>query len=99
MSFFPIVIRELLVAARKAATYRNRFWAPLVGLGICVAVISSMQGQGVVGSAQGPWLFYALSVLGLSYSLIVGVRVTADCLSFEKRDGTLGLLFLTDLKG
>ncbi|MBT5709335.1 MAG: ABC transporter permease [Verrucomicrobia bacterium] len=58
-----------------------------------------MQGQGVVGSAQGPWLFYALSVLGLSYSLIVGVRVTADCLSFEKRDGTLGLLFLTDLKG
>jgi hypothetical protein len=58
-----------------------------------------MQGQGVVGSAQGPWLFYALSVLGLSYSLIVGVRVTADCLSCEKRDGTLGLLFLTDLKG
>jgi hypothetical protein len=25
--------------------------------------------------------------------------VTADCLSFEKREGTLGLLFLTDLKG
>jgi hypothetical protein len=99
MSFLPIVFRELLVAARKAATYRNRFWAPLVGVGICVAVVASMQGQGVVGSAQGPSLFYALSVLGLSYALIVGVRVTADCLSFEKRDGTLGLLFLTDLKG
>lgn len=99
MRFLPIVFRELLVAARKAATYRNRFWAPLAGLGICIAVVASMQGRGVIGSAQGSTLFYALSILGLSYSLIVGVRVTADCLSFEKRDGTLGLLFLTDLKG
>jgi len=28
-----------------------------------------------------------------------GVLITADCLSEEKREGTLGLLFLTDLKG
>src|SRR5262249_10875761 len=31
--------------------------------------------------------------------LFTGVRSTADCVSEEKRDGTLGLLFLTDLKG
>ena len=31
--------------------------------------------------------------------LLAGVLLTADCLSEEKRDGTLGLLFLTDLKG
>ena len=31
--------------------------------------------------------------------MFTGVRSTADCLSEEKRDGTLGLLFLTDLKG
>ena len=28
-----------------------------------------------------------------------GLLGTADCVSSEKRDGTLGLLFLTDLKG
>src|SRR5207244_13589599 len=31
--------------------------------------------------------------------LLAGVFLTADCLSEEKRDGTLGLLFLTDLRG
>jgi ABC-type transport system involved in multi-copper enzyme maturation permease subunit len=31
--------------------------------------------------------------------LFAGVWTTADCLSEEKREGTLGLLFLTDLKG
>jgi ABC-type Na+ efflux pump permease subunit len=33
------------------------------------------------------------------YCLLRGVAATADCLSEEKREGTLGLLFLTDLKG
>ena len=33
------------------------------------------------------------------YCLLSGVWFTADCLSEEKREGTLGLLFLTDLKG
>ena len=32
-------------------------------------------------------------------SLFIGVIATADCVSSEKREGTLGLLFLTDLKG
>ena len=35
----------------------------------------------------------------LVYCLAYGRRSTADCLSVEKREGTLGLLFLTDLKG
>ena len=33
------------------------------------------------------------------FSLFIGVIATADCVSSEKREGTLGLLFLTDLKG
>ncbi len=33
------------------------------------------------------------------FCLVSGVWFTADCLSEEKREGTLGLLFLTDLKG
>ena len=33
------------------------------------------------------------------FCLWEGARGTADCLSREKREGTLGLLFLTDLRG
>lgn len=40
-------------------------------------------------------LFVALGVLALGFCLFAGVFLTADCLSEEKREGTLGLLFLT----
>jgi len=40
-----------------------------------------------------------LAWLALLYCLLAGAGNTADCLSEEKREGTLGLLFLTDLKG
>lgn len=33
------------------------------------------------------------------YAVQMGLRLTSDCFSEEKREGTLGLLFLTDLKG
>ena len=43
-------------------------------------------------------LFIALSAIAYIYSLRAGALSTADCVSEEKREGTLGLLFLTDLK-
>ncbi len=45
----------------------------------------------------GPQIFDAYGVLIFMYSLVVGAARTADCLSCERRDGTLGLLFLTNL--
>jgi len=39
-----------------------------------------------------------MAVLVLSSCLASGVFLTADCLSLEKREGTLGLLFLTRLR-
>src|SRR6185436_16415795 len=44
-------------------------------------------------------LFFSVAGCALLYCLLTGLRATADCLSEEKREGTLGLLFLTDLKG
>src|SRR6185436_15942852 len=35
----------------------------------------------------------------LFYCLLVGTARTADCLGSEKREGTMGLLFLTNLNG
>src|SRR5256885_13337716 len=44
-------------------------------------------------------IFGVLTAASTLYALLSGIRDTADCLSWEKREGSLGLLFLTDLKG
>src|SRR5438552_16331975 len=56
-----------------------------------------LRGQSPLVVAQV--LFGLLTGAAVLYCLLSGVRATADCLSEEKREGTLGLLFLTDLKG
>ena len=50
-------------------------------------------------SMAGKMLFASLTGLAWLYAVIGGIFKTADALSEEKREGTLGLLFLTDLKG
>ena len=97
MTFLPIVERELRVAARRPGTYRAR---------LLVAVIATLIGSsifliedGMPPQELGTYIFRGLAALSLVYCLAAGRRSTADCLSEEKREGTLGLLFLTDLRG
>src|SRR6267154_2528052 len=47
----------------------------------------------------GAVLFGILTWISLGAALSAGLFFTSDCLSEEKRDGTLGFLFLTDLRG
>ena len=97
MTFLPIVARELRVAARRRGTYRMRLalaWGALV-TGAVIYVVT----VGVSAQQTGQYIFQGLSWLCLLYCLLSGRRWTADCLSEEKREGTLGLLFLTDLRG
>jgi|SRR6266581_7968593 len=99
MTFLPVVDRELRVAARRRGTYWTRLLFVLVCAGIVGLVLMfawAMQG-GTSGIGAG--LFYFLTLITLGFSALAGVFLTADCLSEEKREGTLGLLFLTDLKG
>jgi len=99
MSFLPIVERELRVAGRRPATYWIRLGFALVGAGI-VGLALLFAGVAQTGGLRiGGGLFYFLSLLALAFSAFAGVFLTADCLSEEKREGTLGLLFLTDLAG
>ena len=98
MIFLPVVERELRVASRRRATYWTRFTAALAAIGLYIW-IWLVVGETNSGAVLAENLFSALSVLAFGYTLLAGVRVTADCLSEEKREGTLGLLFLTDLKG
>ena len=99
MIVLPIVGRELRVAARRAITYRIRLWAALAAMLLATWKALSWSWQSASAATQGHSLFYTLSGLAFVYCLFVGARVTADCVSEEKREGTLGLLFLTDLKG
>src|SRR5260370_32344266 len=100
MTFLPIVDRELRVASRRNGTYRTRLVVALAA-----SVISGFllffyaANPGITRQLLGQYLFRALSGLALAYSLFAGRLWTADCLSEEKRQGTLGLLFLTDLRG
>src|SRR5215218_10324067 len=97
MTFLPIVERELRVAARRRTTYwlRSAIALGAIIIGVCVDLSYHNRPPREFGQS----LFQILSMLSLLYSLVAGVRSTADCLSEEKREGTLGLLFLTDLKG
>lgn len=97
MTFLPIVGRELRVASRHRSTYWIRLLVALgaIGIGGWIMVMTIREVQQHLGIT----LFVSLSILTFIYSLLAGVLKTADCLSEEKRAGTLGLLFLTDLRG
>ncbi|HKQ40325.1 MAG TPA: ABC transporter permease subunit, partial [Verrucomicrobiae bacterium] len=97
MIFLPIVDRELRVASRQRGTYYTRFGSVLaaVAIGGWIMLMPWVRTPQKLGMA----LFIALSLITFIYSIMVGLRTTADCISEEKREGTLGLLFLTDLKG
>ncbi len=97
MTFLPIVDRELRVAARRGGTYWMRWAAALAALVGAIFIYVSTYREGAKDA--GLPLFVALAVLANVYAILAGLRTTADCLSQEKREGTLGLLFLTDLKG
>lgn len=97
MTFLPIVERELRAAARR----RNNYW-----MRSYIALAATVVGTWFYGFSirlepqqVAQYTFIGLSILGLAYCLVSGRLFTADCLSGEKREGTLGLLFLTDLKG
>src|SRR5713226_2349443 len=97
MTLLPIVARELRVAARRRGTYWLRTGAALVVIVVGIWFFLMMQREPPQAIAMV--LFSILTGGSVLYSLLSGTRATADCLSEEKREGTFGLLFLTDLKG
>ena len=97
MTFLPIVARELRIASRRRSTYWARSAAALIVMAVGTWFFVVTQNQPPSQIAMG--IFGILTGGAVLYCLFNGVRSTADCLSEEKREGTLGLLFLTDLKG
>jgi hypothetical protein len=98
MIFLPVAERELRVRARQTGTFRTRVGAALAASLIIGFFLVSHLWQ-LSPAAMGEGMFWFLSGLAFVWCLLEGPRNTADALSEEKREGTLGLLFLTDLKG
>src|SRR5678816_1295770 len=96
MTFLPIAERELRIRARRPGTFALRCVAATLALLLCGFV---MMFSGRSPGAVGATAFRFLIALTFIYCLYEGLRNTTDCLSEEKRAGTLGFLFLTDLRG
>lgn len=93
-STLPMFVRELRREARSGSQYWLRVCGGLILLGLFLLLWPS--------SPQSPaaltrYLFAATHSAMLGSILIFAPALTADCLSSERREGTLGLLFLTPL--
>jgi len=99
MGFAPIVERELRRLSRRPSTYRIRaltaLGATLIGFGVAFASVTA----GGTAALLGRNLFTSMTALAFVAAVMAGPVLTADCLSEEKRNGTLGLLFLAGLNG
>src|SRR5712671_3578217 len=94
MTLLPVIVRELRAEARHSFTY----WLRVLGATALLFVSASVAFENGVGIGQGGELF-AWQHLTLFWSIWILVPlVCADCISREKREGTLGLLFLTPLR-
>jgi ABC-type transport system involved in multi-copper enzyme maturation permease subunit len=95
MRFLTVADRELRSAARQRATYRTRWVTGTVFFGVLVWLLWVL--HGFTRPRVAPEVFTVYSLLTFFYCLVLGAVRTADCISAERREGTLGFLFLANL--
>jgi hypothetical protein len=98
MIALPVIERELRQQARRPSGTWVRVVAALLAGVAAVAILGSTAGTRIGGLMPGQIVFTTLSLVVFVFCLFEGVRQTSDSLAREKRDGTLGLLLLTDLR-
>src|SRR5688572_26045665 len=94
MNVTPVIVRELRAEARNPVNY----WIRVIAAALLVLPVAFL---GLVGelksTSNGRETFELLTcILFVAAWIIIPVTVS-DCVSREKREGTLGLLFLTPL--
>jgi len=94
VTFLPIVERELRAEARSLHHHWLRLASALAVLMLLFLVSVDHAGP---ASLLGRRLMGVITFASVGMTLVVAPLLTADCLSREKREGTLGLLFLTPL--
>ncbi len=94
----PIVQRELLCAARRPMTYWSRSAAVGLGALALFPILWQQQWTWASAAALGVKLITQLEDIAYYFTLVGGVWLTAGTVCKERAEGTLGLLFLTDLQ-
>lgn len=96
IEFSPLVLRELTAAAKRRSTSRVRWWAVLAAIVMSAGflLLNTVFGS---GASLGETCFGIQAFYLFGLALLSGIFLTADCLSEEKREGTIGFLLLTDL--
>src|SRR5437016_11091843 len=90
----PLVVRELRATARQPFTHSLRLLGVVAMLAACgVAMLGPFFLAGRGGRVFG---YLHLTLFCATWILVP--LLTADCLSRERREGTLPMLFLTPLK-
>ncbi len=94
MTILPVIVRELRTQARQPFTYSLR----MMGVAALLAVIVFVALGPELLPGQGGGVFSRLHFALFCSIWILVPLSTADCLSRERREDTLGLLLLTPLK-
>ena len=97
MTLPPVIERELRVAARRASTFWIRCLLASVAVFKGAEMLNNFSFDPAVAGVTGAELLREFAWIAYLATLSMGV-LTADSISHERRDGTLGLLLLTDLK-
>jgi len=94
MNVMPVIVRELRSQARQPFT----FWLRMLGVGALLGGGFIFTVNSALTPARGAAFFGLLHLMLLCAVWILVPLGAADCLSRERREGTLGLLFLTPLR-
>lgn len=92
LNVWPVMLRELREGARRPANRRLRFWSAAIGL--LLLGLMTIEGLGI---SSGSFLLVGFHTFLIAVIFLIVPGLTADCIARERRDGTLGLLFLTPL--
>ena len=93
MNVLPVIVRELRAEARNPATFNTR----LAGAAALLGWLAFLALTGADWTNRAETLFSRLHLaLNMAIWLLVPL-LSADCISRERRENTLGLLFLTPL--
>jgi hypothetical protein len=98
VTFSSVAWREMVMATRRPATFRIRLGSALLASGVTFLMLLFVGVTGAVSEA-GRVVFWVLVWGCHVFAVLSGALLTADCISEERRDGTLGLMFLTELGG
>src|SRR2546429_8274295 len=98
VNLLPLVVYELRLAVRRPGAYRMRLAAggAAIGLSCWGLLISS---NAMTASSLGHSILTMLGWAGFVGSVLAGLFLTADSVSQERREGTLGVVFFTEFGG